>query len=209
MAALTLSGCLPEGAGGLALISDEAASTRQGVTAVRVYNGAFKVRAPEGYCVDQTASREETGFVVMAPCGQVSDAQIMPAQLGLITVQVGATASAVVRGSEEALMTLLESPEGGTMLSATGTAAEISVVSTEAHQGVVEVIFDDAGAPPVSGLDRHEYRAFLDIKGRLVTLRLRGYASAPLSRRSGLPLMRAAVQALINANSETVAATSG
>lgn len=173
---------------------------RPQVTRVAVMNGALAVAGPSGFCVDTAASRPAMGFVVLGGCAVVAGDGPMPDPAGLITVQVGGAASAAVTGNEAALDRLLTSPQGTALLSAGGQPGSVHVHSHAHAAGLVRVRFTDSTAADPQGVQPGEWRAFLDIGGRIVTLSLRGLARAPLSAGEGQRLILGAVAALRAAN---------
>ena len=172
----------------------------RGVRTLSVLEGAVSVRGPQGYCVDQQSSRPSSGFAVLAGCAVVSDAALMPATEGLITVQIGAANSASVTGAEPELADLLRTANGARLLSGVGDPATVQVARVDRAEGVVVVRFSDAAPAPTAGLEPQEWRAFLDIKGRLVTISLRGFDRAPIPAELGLRLLSQAIGALRSAN---------
>jgi hypothetical protein len=163
-------------------------------------DGSVTVRGPQGYCVDQAASRPASGFAVLGACGLFSGTIAMPATDGFITVQIGAPESAAVEGSEVALSDILRSRQGATLLSSNGRPQTIFVDQMERSAGLVAVHFSDSAEPMVEGLEQQEWRAFLDISGRLTTVGVRGYLRAPMTSGQGLALLYETVAALRGAN---------
>lgn len=178
----------------------EAGLETRGIRTLSVLDGAVSVRGPEGFCVDQQSSRAEAGFAVLAGCALVSDATVMPSHEGLITVQIGGSDSAGVAGAESELAGLLRTAQGAALLSASGDPATVQVRRVDRADGVVVVRFSDAAPAATPGLERLEWRAFLDIKGRLTTISLRGFDRAPLPAEQGLRLLSQAIGALRAAN---------
>ena len=190
----------------LAVAGCDLADAGRGVRTMALLDSTVSVRGPEGFCVDQQASRPVTGFAVLAGCAVISDAPLMPAQEGLLTVQFGAPGSATVSGAEAELARLLRASQGAALLSATGDPATISVARVDRAEGVVVVRFSDTAPAPTPGLEPLEWRAFLDIRGRLTTISLRGFDRAPLPLEQGLRLLAQAVGALRAANAPPAAA---
>lgn len=171
-----------------------------GARSVSLFGRAVKVHAPEGYCIDRRLSDTDSGFVVMAGCALVSTARIMPQIDGLITVQVGAPGTATVTGNEAEISALLSSDEGRSVLSSQGDAASVSMTQVQVSRHVVEVLFQEPGAGPIAGLEPEQWRALFDLDGRLVTVGVRSYSRAPLSKAAGGRLLRMTVAALKAAN---------
>jgi hypothetical protein len=171
-----------------------------GARAVDLYGGAITVQGPQGFCVDRTASDPAQGFAVLGGCALLTTLQLMPQAPGLITVQVGGPGSAAVTGAEAELLALLQSPAGAGLLSRTGDAAAVTIVDSEAGDGLVLVEIEDRGAPLTPELDSREWRVFLDLSDRLATVTLRGFDRAPLTRAAALTAMSDAVRVLRAAN---------
>ena len=190
--ALVLSGCAgADLAGG-------------GVPALGLYGGAVTVQGPDGYCVDRAASRGAQGFAILAPCTQFGT-EGTAFTSGVITVQVGAAGSAAVTGSEGELAQMLRAQPA--MLSARGQGADIDVRGIDTAPGLVRVEFTDAGPPPSAAVGTGEWRAFLDIGGRLTTVALRAPAGAPLTAEAGQRLLDRAVATLRAANGSGATST--
>lgn len=178
----------------------EAGVENRGIRTLSVLDGAVSVRGPEGYCVDQQSSRAGSGFAVLAGCAVVSDATMMPTVEGLITVQIGAASSASVTGAEPEMAALLRTTLGAQLLSAASNPASVQVARVDRADGVVVVRFSDATPAATPGLEPSEWRAFLDIRGRLTTISLRGFVRAPIPSEQGLRLLSQAIGALRAAN---------
>lgn len=180
-----------------------------GVRAMTLMEGAVVVQGPGGYCIDARTSRPETGFAVMGGCAILSRMGIMPRSEGLVTVQFGAAGSAAVAGSEADLVALLRSARGAQILSSTGLPESILVEAIDSAEGLVLVRFQDTAPPIAAGLERTEWRAFLDIAGRLATVTVRGFERAPMDSAAGRVLIEEAVAALRAANAPQADAAPG
>lgn len=66
----------------------------------------------------------------------------------------------------------------------------------------VAVYLRDKAPAHIEGAQESEWRAFLDIAGRLATISVRGLDAAPLNDNAGAALLEQAVKALIAANSQ-------
>ena len=152
--------------------------------------GAVRLQAPAGYCVDTMASRPAEDFAVLAPCATLGVEAATPDVVGLITVLAGAADSGAIANDEIALRDFLITPQGRALLSQSGTAGDITILSTQAFDDQVMVHFNDQGAPPLEGLQNEEWRAFRNIGGRLVTVGVRGLAASPLQDGPGAGLLK-------------------
>jgi len=153
-------------------------------------SGDVIAASPDGYCVDMTTSRPQDDFALLAPCSTLGAAGETPDVIGVVTVQVGPVESGLIAEDEIALRDFLITDSGTELLSRTGNAKDIEVLSTQAFSNQVMVHFTDQGAPPLTGLQREEWRAFRNINGRLVTIAVRGLAAAPLQDGPGATLLK-------------------
>ena len=157
---------------------------------VSLGDGSIAAQAPLGYCVDRAASQPRRDFAVFVPCAALAQSDDVPDVVGLVTVQVGPEESGQIAQDEIALRDFLISDQGTQLLSQTGDSTEITILSSQAFSDQVMVHFADTGAPPLAGLQPEEWRAFRDIGGRLVTIGVRGLASAPLPDGIGAGLLK-------------------
>jgi hypothetical protein len=180
----------------------------QGIRTLAVLDNAIRVAGPDGFCVDRRASRQASGFAVLVGCAVISATPSMPRHSGLLTVQIGAADTASVTGSEPALEGLLRTAQGAAMLSVSNRAQTVTSVSTIARAGLVVVHFTDSGARGDSALQTDEWRAFFDLRGRLVTISVRGLTREPLTSQTGLQLVQSFVAAMQAANPGNVQSNS-
>lgn len=171
------------------------------VARLAISGGAVTAAGPAGYCVDQSTSRPRNGFATLAPCATLGGEGALPAITAVALVQVGAAGSASVSGSEPVFADFLSSEDGRALLSRAGDASQISVARATGARGVVTVGFADAAPPPIDGLQSEEWRSFIDVGDRLVTVSVRGLSAQPLSASTGELLLSRFVTALRDANS--------
>ena len=167
---------------------------------LELLDGAVTAAGPDGYCADLSASAPDDGFAIFAPCTSLDPEAEARALAGLATVQVGASDSATVTGQEAAFVALLESPEGAAVLSRTGQADTVTIQSTKPDEGAVSVRFTDSAPTDFDGAQALQWRAFVDVGNRLVTISVRGLQDAPLARAEGSAMLRQAIAALVAAN---------
>ena len=172
---LAISACMPAGT-----------ATRS----VSLGDGAVIATTPEGYCVDDVASKPARDFAILAPCATLGAEAAVPDVIGVATVQVGPADSGSIATDELSLRDYLITDDGARLLSQSGDAADVDILSSQAFNSQVMIHFKDAGPPPVSGLQGEEWRAFTNINGRLVTIGVRGLAIAPLTEGPGATLLK-------------------
>ncbi|EBA13703.1 hypothetical protein [Roseobacter sp. CCS2] len=174
---------------------------------VSLGQGEVVATTPAGYCVDDVASQTARDFAILAPCATLGALAGVPAVIGFATVQVGPADSGSVAADELALRDYLITQDGARLLSQSGDAKDVDILSSQAFNSQVMIHFTDAGPPPFAGLQQEEWRAFTNINGRLVTVGVRGLAVAPLNEGPGATLLKlvlAGVQAATTAADQTV-----
>lgn len=187
---------------GLALLMLTGCLSSPPVQSLALFGGEVTIFSPSGYCADTSTSRPGKGFAVIAPCATLGGEDPVPAVLGVATVQVGADSSGAVLGAEPALRDLLVSDAGAALLSTKGTSDQIDVLGSQVQANAVKIHFKDSAPPPMAGLQAEEWRAFTDRSGRLVTVAVRGLATAPLSDGAGGWLLDQMIAGLISASTD-------
>jgi hypothetical protein len=152
--------------------------------------GGILAIPPSGYCVDDVASQPRRDFAVLAPCATLGGTEPVPDVIGMATVQAGPVGSGTIAEDEIALRDFLITDAGASLLSRSGNAGDITILSTQAFSDQVMVHFTDRGAPPIAGLQREEWRAFRSLNGRLLTVSLRGLSASPLRDGPGAGLLK-------------------
>jgi len=157
---------------------------------VALAQGEVIATSPAGYCIDDIGSHPERDFAILAPCVTLGADTAAPSLVGFATVQVGPADSGSVAADELALRDYLITEDGARLLSQTGDAEAVDILSSQAFNSQVMIHFTDAGPPPMAGLQGEEWRAFTNINGRLVTIGVRGLAVAPLQEGPGATLLK-------------------
>lgn len=162
-----------------------------GGSAAPVLQGAVKIVAPTGYCVDKAAGKatDDTTVVVMGRCS--ASANVPPA---LMTVSVGRPGSAgIMAAGGENLAAYFTSPEGRATLSSRGRPADLKVVQALSSNGAFLMRLQEADAPSY-------WRAVFGLRGRLVTLSVKSAADPILDAEEGRKLIDRTVDGLTRAN---------
>jgi hypothetical protein len=153
----------------------------QGLRQIAVLDGAVKIAAPQGYCIDPKASlsRGDTITVLMGRCtakGGVAAA--------VVSITVGQPASAgVLLAGPDALAQFFTSIPGRKVLARDGVAQHVVVLQAKVDEGSLLLQVQDQTAGDY-------WRAITAVKGRLVTISASGTEGAPLTPEQGLKLVR-------------------
>ena len=170
-----------------------------GIRQFSVRRDAINLVGPSGYCIDTPSSNARGGFAIFASCAVVSQASDLPKVAGVLTAQVGDADSAFVTGAEAELADLISSPEGAQTLSSANDN-RVKVGATEAGAGVFFVQITKEGGNMLDGVQSTSWRAFLDLKGRAVTLSALSLTDNPMTEEQGLALLKEMVTCLRAAN---------
>lgn len=177
--------------GGVFLAACVSGAGLGGSSAKIVMQGAFKVAAPAGYCLDETASREaqDSGIYLMGRCD--GQDKVSPA---LVTLSVGQAGSAGVMAAGGAeLAAFFTSREGRATLSPSGNAAKVRVVQALSADDAFLMQLQEAGQPVY-------WRAVLGLRGRLVTVSVKGATEVALPADTGRDILDRSIRALRKAN---------
>ena len=184
---LLLARALTSGGGGpLALPALPLAQRADPAGPVTLYGGlrggpSVEAAGPAGFCPVPEASNPRAGLAIFAPCDGGGTT---------IRVQAGRRGSAGVDGHESALVRLLGTPEGTAMLASDGRRVVVDEV--EGVPGAVIVRFHRQGET----VEEDQWRAFLDLGGRIVVVALRPVPGQPMAAEAGRALILQTVAAL-------------
>ena len=136
------------------------------------------VAAPEGLCIDpRSVDVTRAGaFMLMGDCAVLG---------GRTGRQVNAVITASVStgglpGTMEDLRAFLTGP-GVVTLGKSGEFDKVSTLATRVREDILFIKVRDEGKPPVPGSSRDFWRAFFEVRGRLVGGAVVGFDSAPVS----------------------------
>lgn len=173
------------------------------VPTAAMFAGDVIAVGPAGYCVDPDSSRIKVGFAILAPCATLGVAGAPAVTRAIATIQAGEKGSSIVDGNKAAFAAYLKGPNGPSVLSRSGKANTVRVVEVATFDRHVAVHLRDKAPAQIDGTQEDEWRGFVDVAGRLLTVSVRGLDAAPLSDRQGAILLDQAVKALIAANTDT------
>lgn len=162
------------------------------IRSVALLDGAVVAAAPSGYCIAPGAGRRsgDSAVVIMGRCSATGTAE--PAVLTLTVGQAGSAGA--MAGGGAALAAYFQSDEGRAVLSRSGRAGDVEVLTAREGAGafLLRVRDRDAG---------DYWRALAGLRGRLVTVSASGPEGRALSEAKGRALVEAAVATLRRANS--------
>lgn len=156
-----------------------------------VLQGAVKIAAPAGYCLDQSSQREKNDSLtsLMGPCSARTATK--PALIALSIGQAGSGLAMVAGGAEMAAY--FTSEEGRATLSPRGKAVQVQVVEALSVKDVFLMHVQEREGPSY-------WRAILGLKGRLVSISVKGAPHEPLAPDDGRAILNRAVAAMRRAN---------
>lgn len=157
-----------------------------------VLQGAMRMAAPAGYCLDPASLRDadDRAVALMGRCSAQSAAS--PAVLSL-SIGPAASAGVMAAGGAE-LAGFFTSAEGRARLAPSGRAGDIRVIEALSSGDAFLMRVEERGGPSY-------WRAVLGLRGRLVTLSAQGIPGAALAPAEGRALIDRALAAMRRANS--------
>lgn len=189
-AALTLAGCdaapmVGAGAGGFAF-------TRAAPEKIAVANDSVIVAGPEGYCIDNRATRDQAAgaFVLLASCAAITRRGTAPHPVfpALLTVSITPDAAGAVPVAKQAprLKRFFSSAEGRAALSRDGQASSIDVVETFTRDGAFIIHARDHGNDGTPGLSEDHWRAIFNVNGQIVSASVMALEDHPITDDAGM-----------------------
>ena len=158
---------------------------------VRLIEGRVKVSGPQGYCVDQSETRDtaDQAFVVLARCDALGGGGA-PAKPGLLTVAVSRQAGSPGEFvSPSALAAFATSREGRAAMAASGRASDLEILDTDISGDMVMMEARERGAR--NGLAEQHWRALIGRDGYVISARVNAFAEQPMSARTGFKTLKA------------------
>lgn len=159
--------------------------------AITVSRGDVTILGPEGYCVDQGASRdaEDGAFVLLASCAAITGSAQSPTPRvpGVLMVTVGPPEGD--RVDTRGFGPFFRSAAGRAALSQSGQADTVRVLSTRRSNGVFYLHARDRSEGLHDAVRDEYWRALFDIKGRLVSASVFGTDARPFSSDAGQHLL--------------------
>ncbi|ARC87311.1 hypothetical protein [Rhodovulum sp. MB263] len=178
---LALPGCVTEGGG---------------VHRTIVADGRVAIVAPYGFCVDESASRddEDGAFVLLASCAALTRGAeaAVPAEDAILTVSVAPSPGPGGSPEDRALVLrrYFASELGRAVLARSGDPADVELLGTDTRGAVFLVHSVDRGPGLAEGLRPDSWRAVFEANGRIVTAAATGFASRPIGDQSARALLQ-------------------
>ena len=189
-ALLVLAGCFETEA--LSRIGPRAAGSGPG--AITVLDGAVTVAGPDGFCVDESATREagDNAFVLLRHC-RGSRGPVLSVTVTDQRVPAGDRSAQL-----DALAAFLATEAGRGQLSRRGRAGDVAIDQIGLREGTLWLHLTDIGNP--ESFEAGYWRSVLPVAGRLVTLSAMSLREAPSSRAAGERAMGALIDTLRRRN---------
>lgn len=172
------------------------------VTQLSVASGAVTVAAPNGYCIDRSATRDRANgtFVLLGSCSALSpngaEARVPVVLTALVSdpLQIATTPNAGTMAQ------FFKSNDGRAILSRSGQANTLRILQSETRRGILYMKLRDSSPGGDAALTAETWRAFLPLSDRITVLSVRMMADQPVSSDAALSVLRNFVAAVQTAN---------
>lgn len=164
------------------------------------------VAAPPGFCVDRaTIEENSTGvFMFLSDCHVDETAATRTPITAILTATVSPTGlPGVEAGLKPALTSLsqfLETPVGLISMGKSQVDGAVSILEAKQSDRALYLLIQDTASNDGAGASNRFWRAFTEIRGRLVALSVTGYARNDAEEARALRIIRAFMQITIDAN---------
>ena len=167
--------------------SQDAPSARPAVATVRsvsIAQGEIDVRAPKGYCIEESSLRdtEKGSFVVLGSCkgfsGRARPEDAMSS--AVLTLSASAPLNGTQSLSPEALEDYFSSEVGKAALARSGDPAKVDLLGIERGDGAIFIHARDTSAGVVDGLASDYWRAMTIQANRLISVTATAFDHSPM-----------------------------
>lgn len=192
---LVLAGC--EAGSGTGLF-------RKAPEKVVVAGKSVVIAGPPGYCVDSAATRDTaTGaFVLLGSCASIANSVQMPSPStpGLLTASVSGASGLAIRTSLDRLEIFFTSEAGRAALARDGHAASVQILQTRRKGDAFYLHVRDTSNVTNRSISQDYWRGLFDVRGRIVTVSVVGFARRPMSNATGLATLDAFAKRILAEN---------
>ena len=161
---------------------------------VSVSRDQVKILGPRGFCVYPSATRDRNGqsFVLLGNCAAIfrSPDAAQPDIRAVLTATVRETDTLRVATQGSVLADLLRSETGRGLLSRTGDPETVEVLDSFQRGEILFVHASDSSAGYAPEMTPAYWRAFFDLKGRIVSVAVLGFEADPISTEVGQRTVR-------------------
>jgi hypothetical protein len=174
-------------------------------THATVTSDRIVVTGPEGFCVDPTATLDqtETGFLLLGNCAAIANSRraAQPTTPAILTATISERrGEGRLADDLDQLDDFFRSAEGLALISRSSDPKAVVVLDTATMGEVFLLHVIDRSDSPITGVQPNYWRAYLDIGPRIATLSVLALQDRSLSRNESLAILRRFVQAVQQAN---------
>ena len=181
--------------------------------AVRVSAGdvAVVIASPDGFCIDRATIVEKASgaFMFLSDCRVIASTG-KAARVPISSILTASISPTGLAGSEngmkpalDALGQFLATPVGVFTLGKSHVNGATSILQTKQTDVALYLLVEDKAFSDDAGVSSRYWRAFTEVNGRLVALSVTGYSDSDPEEKRSLRIIRAFVQAVVDANAAT------
>jgi hypothetical protein len=171
-------------------------------TRIAVLDRTVVITAPDGYCIDDTATRSDRqgALVLLASCQALSGdpGDPTPWRPGVLTASVNGHAPGSAPPSDGELSSFFASDRGLSALARSGNPDTIRVGESYARDGAYFIHAREIANSPVMG--GQSWRAIFSVNGHLVTATLRELDDHPIDLREGFGIVEGFAAEILDAS---------
>ncbi len=176
---------------------------------VTVAGAPVVVAGPRGFCVDRgTLNVADAGaFALLGDCAQLGGggSPLAGSPVGAALTASISAGGLAGEGDDPAstlaeIATFVQTAEGRAMLGRSGRPDRVRILATRPQGDVLYVLVEDRGPQLIGGVDPRFWRAFLEVRERMVVLSVLGFEESGLDEQASLNLLATFVAAMKAAN---------
>ena len=162
---------------------------------VTVASKSIVIAGPRGYCIDRSEMRDSASgaFVLLGSCASIANnaRAAAPRIPGVLTASVSDEVGADISASFDVLEAFFSSKAGRAALARDGKAASVTILTTLHKDGAFYLHVRDESENRAASLAAEYWRGLFDVRGRIVTVTVTGFADRPMPDAIGLATLDA------------------
>lgn len=172
-------------------------------------SGDVQMAAPDGYCIDRRATREQAAgaFVLLGDCARLQHGQPEAPVPVVLTALVSDPLLVEATPSPSVLSRYFRSDSGRASMARDGQAGSVAILQSETRGDIFYLKFRDSSEGADPQLAQETWRAFVPVRDRLTVLSVMTLAEQPVSSDAALGVLRSFVSRVQTVNAPTQAAT--
>ncbi len=169
---------------------------------------AVVIASPDGFCIDRATIAENANgaFMFLSDCRVIASTG-KAARVPISSILTASISPTGLAGSENGMKPALDTlghffttPVGVFSLGKSHVNGAVSILETKQTDTALYLLVEDKAFSDSAGVSNRFWRAFTEVNGRLVAVSVTGYTDDDPEEKRSLRIIRAFMQAIVDAN---------